>query len=110
MSTGLTEFSDKENSRTYTVAGHTISKPRLVIQKRKVPAGNQNVSEVSIDVIYGTEDADGNVLPNKYTFGVVSKGPINGTTTDRDAALVIIRDVVASDEFAAAVSGQLYLS
>jgi len=110
MTTALTEFSDKENSRTYTVSGHTISKPRLVIQKRKVPSGAQTVSEVSIDVIYGTVDADGAALSNKYSFSVISKGPINGTTADRDAALVVFRDVIAGDEFGTAVSGQLYLS
>lgn len=110
QSTALTEFSDKENSRTYTTSGHTMSKPRLVIQKRKVPSGNQTVSEVSIDIIHGTVDSDSNPLVNKYTFSVVSRGPIDGTTADRDAALVILRDIVAGDEFGNAVSTQEYLS
>jgi hypothetical protein len=34
MSTALTEFSDKENSRTFFYTGHTVTKPKLVLQRR----------------------------------------------------------------------------
>jgi hypothetical protein len=106
MSTALTEFSVNGDSETYTTSGHSIEKPKIVISKRKVPQGTQTVSEYSVSVVHATENSDGDILPQKYSFQVISKGPIDGTTTDRDAALVIFRDIVASDEFGASVSSQ----
>lgn len=37
MTTALTEFSTNGDSRTYTTSGHTVSNPKLVTQKRRVP-------------------------------------------------------------------------
>lgn len=109
MSTALTEFSDKENSRTYTYTGHTASKPKLVLQKRKVATGNQVVIEDSIAVIAATVDAASLVLPQKISFEVIVRRPITGASADVTAALAIFRDVVAGDEFTATVNGQTYL-
>lgn len=110
MSTALTEFSDNGNSRKYTVSGHTVSKPKLVIQKRKEAIGGQTVAEVSFQVVYATEDADGNVLPSKALFEAVHRFPISGQTADRDAALAVFRDIVAGDEYANSVGTLEWLS
>lgn len=109
MTTALTEFSDSYNSRTYVRSGHTALKPKLVIQKRKVPSGNQSVAQDSILLVCATEDADGNVLESKVTFEVIVRRPINGTAADVTAELAIFRDIVAGDEFAATVSQSTYL-
>jgi hypothetical protein len=109
FTTALTEFSDKENARTYMVDGHTVQQPRLVIQKRKVPATPEAVSQSSVDVIYGTLDPDGNVLQSKVGFSVSVRYPANGQASDVTAALAVFRDLVASDEFAATVTSQGYL-
>jgi hypothetical protein len=110
MTTALTEFSDNGNSRTYSLADHTVIEPRLVIQKRKVPSGAQSVSESSVDVIYATQNSAGEVLTSKIAFNVTVRFPIDGDATDRTAALAVFRDIVAGDEFANTVATQEWLS
>jgi hypothetical protein len=110
MTTALTEFSTLGDSRTYTTTGHTTSKPKVVVQKRKVPTGNQVVSEVSVAVIHATEDDASLILPQKVSMTVTVRSPISGQSTDVDAALVILRDIIAGDEFANAVDTQEFLS
>jgi hypothetical protein len=106
LATALTEFADNGNSRTYTTAGSVASKPKLVLQSRKVPVGNQVVAEFSATVSHGTEDADGLVLPQKVRLTATCAYNINGDSADLAAALVIFRDIVASDEFEAALTSQ----
>jgi len=110
MTTALTEFSTLGDSRTYTTSGHTTSKPKIVVQKRKVPSGNQVMSEVSVAVIHATEDDASLILPQKVNMTVTVRSPINGQSTDVDAALVILRDIIAGDEFANSVGTQEFLS
>jgi len=62
------------------------------------------VSEVSLDVVFATEDSDGAILTSKIVGSATVRFPIDGTTADRDAMLVILRDAVASDEMTALVS------
>lgn len=109
MTITLTEFSDKENSRTYTLTSHTAVKPALVIQKRRVPSGNATMARDTISIIRGTVDADGAALPQKSSMSVSVDRPIDGADADVTSNLADLRDIVASDEFAAVVSGQLYL-
>lgn len=110
MTTVLTEFADNGNSRTYVLAAHTTSKPRLVIQKRKVPSGNSTVQEISIQVVYSTEDAAGNILTPKVVFEVSHRSPIDGIAADVTSALAVFRDIIAGDEFGTAVTSQKWLS
>lgn len=110
MTTALTEFSDNGNSRTYTYTGHTASEPRLVLQKRRVPAGNQEIVEDTITVLSSTEDSDGALLQQNVTFSVTVRRPKSGISGDVTAALAIIRDIIAGDEFTNTVSTQEWLS
>lgn len=107
--TALTEFSDSGNSRTYTTANHVTAKPCLVIQKRKVPSGNQTVQEVSVAVVHATEDSAGAILPSKVVFEAHHRSPIDGLAADVSAALVIFRDIIAGDEFGNSVNTQEWL-
>lgn len=109
MTTVLTGFSEKENSRTSTYTGHTAVEPRLVIEKRRVPEGNQTMVEYSAKVVSSTEDVDGTVLSQKVSFEAVVRYPVLGLSTDVTAALAIFRDVVAGDEFGNSVSTQEWL-
>lgn len=107
----LTEFSDSGNSRTYTASGHTAVKPKLVVQKRTVPTGNQTMSEYSGTVVFGVNDPDGGVAPQKVSMGVTVRYPVlavdgSDLATQIAAALVLLRDFVASDEFGASVTSQ----
>lgn len=109
MTTALTEFSNNGNSRTCTTPSHTAAKPRLVIEKRKVPEGNQTMVEYTVKVIHSTVDSEGLVLAQKVTFEGSGRYPLAGSQTDIDAALVIFRDIIAGDEFANSVSTQEWL-
>lgn len=109
MTTVLTEFSNNGNSRTCTYSGHTAIEPRLVIEKRRVPEGNQTIVEYSAKVISSTEDADGAVLQNKVSFECVVRYPVLGLSADVAAALAVFRDIIAGDEFGNSVNTQEWL-
>lgn len=109
MTTVLTEFSQNGNSRTSTLVGHTAISPKLVIEKRRVPDGNQTMIEYSVKVITTTEDADGVILSSKIAFEATGRYPVLGQSADVDAALVVFRDIVAGDEFANSISTQEWL-
>lgn len=109
LATTLKDFTDNGDSRTFALATHTAAQPRLVIQKRKVPTGNRVVAEISASVIYGTEDDDGAVLAEKIGFTMSGRYPIDGQSTDIDAAWAVFQDVVQSDEMTAALQTQFWL-
>lgn len=109
MTTALTVFSENGNSRTSITSGHTVSKPKLVIEKRRVPSGNQVVAEYNASVVHGTEDAEGLPLQQKVSFEISVRYPVGADSADIAAAQIIIRDIVASDDFAASVLSQGWL-
>lgn len=109
MSTALTVFSDNGNSRTFVTSTHTVQKPRIVIQTRKVPLGNQVIQESKLSVVHATVDADSIVIPERVSFQAVYRSPITGDAADTTAALAIFRDIVASDEFTAMVNTQNFV-
>jgi hypothetical protein len=109
MTTVLTEFADNGNSRTYTSPAHTSIKPALVIQKRKVPTGNQVVVEDTISTIYATEDAAGVAIPQRVSISITVRRPINGIAADMTAVVTLAREIVASDEFQAMVDTQNFV-
>lgn len=109
MSTAVTEFADNGNSRTYTYTGHTALKPKLVLQKRKVPSGNQIILEDSVKILVATTDPTTAVMAEKITFEAVVRRPTLGLAADVTAALATFRDVVAGDEFTSMVNTQGWL-
>lgn len=109
FATTITEFSDKENNRTFMVSGHTVQAPRLVIQKRKVPTTSSGVAESHLMVVYGTSDAESLPLASKVVFDAGVRYPADGQSSDVTAALAVFRDFVASDEFTAMVNSQAYV-
>lgn len=109
FATTISEFSDKENSRTYMVSGHTVSAPKLVIQKKRPPATTESNAESELMVVYGTSDAAGNPLSKKVVFTMSVRYPANGDAADVTAALAVFRDFVASDEVTAMVTSQAYV-
>jgi hypothetical protein len=110
MTTVLTEFANNGNSRTCTLSTHTAVVPHLVIEKRRVPVGNQSVIEYSCKVIRATLDADGDVLTNKVSFEVLVRYPVLGDSDDVTASLATFRDIIAGDEFANSVTTQEWLT
>jgi len=109
MTTVLTEFSDKDNSRVYTLVGHTTSVSKQLIQTRKVPVGNQVTIEDKVIVSLSTLDAAGAVMPQKCSITITVARPVGHTAADMTSVLAIARDVVAGDEFTNTVTTQEYL-
>lgn len=109
MTTVLSVFSYNGNARTSTTSGHTAVKPKLVIEKRRVPEGNQTVAEYSMKVVHATTDVDGAVLSNKVSFDCVVRYPLLGDSSDIAAALAVFRDIIAGDEFGNSVTTQEWL-
>lgn len=105
----LVEYSDEQNSRTFTTTGHSVSKPRLVIQKRKVGAVGGASGQDTISCVYGTVDPLGVSLPGRVVFEVTVRRPVEAASADLSAALALFRDIVASDEFTTTVNTQNYL-
>lgn len=109
MTTVLTEFSNNGNSRTSSLDTHTAIKPKLVIEKRKVPGSSASMVEYSFKTVYATEDADGVVLSSKVSFECVVRYPLQGQSSDVTAALAVFRDIIAGDEFGNSVNTQEWL-
>jgi hypothetical protein len=109
FTTTISEFSDKENHRTYAITGHTVQTPRLVIQKRKVPSSSSANAETELMVVFGTSDAEGVPLSAKVAFSANVRYPANGDSADVSAALAVFRDFVASDQFTVLVNSQGYV-
>lgn len=110
ISTTLTEFADQGNTRTYVVDGHTALKPRLVIQRRKVVTGASTIAETGVKLVYGLVDPSGTPLASKATMDVSFRAPLAGTSgTDFDDQLSLLREIIASDEFAQALQAQTWV-
>lgn len=110
MTTALTGFAGNGNSKTSTLSTHTVIKPRLVIERRRVAENGSQVAEYSCKVIYATTDATGTVLAQKVAFEATVRYPILiGADTDITSALAVFRDVIAGDEFANSVLTQEWL-
>jgi hypothetical protein len=109
MLTALTEFADNGNSRTYTLTGHTALSPKLVLQRRKVPSGNQIVIEDTVTVLEATTDSAGATMPQRVSFSATIRRPSGGDAAVVTAALAVFRDIIAGDEFANTVDTQEWL-
>jgi len=107
----LTEFSDSENSRTWTLADHNVSEPRLVIQKRKVPNSNQTnaMSETSIKLVCGLLDADSLPIPQKASIEAIIRYPVGTDSSELSTLVDRFQLVVASTNFDTVVTTQGYL-
>lgn len=109
MTTVLTEFSNNGNSRTSTLSGHTAVKPKVLIEKRRVPEGNQKMVEYSFKIVEATTDTNDLVLSNKVSLEVIGRYPLDGNSADVASALAVLRDVVAGDEFGVSLTTQGWL-
>lgn len=109
MTTVMTEYSDETNQRTYAVSGHTVAKPKLLIQKRKIGNVGGASSTDTVSIVFGAQDSAGIYLPGRIAFDVTVRRPVEAVAADVSAALLVLKDVVQSDEFANMVNTQNYL-
>jgi len=111
MTTVLTEFGVSADSKQYTTSGHLAQKPRLVIQKRRVPAGPGSVGSMTTTIIRGVVDSAGANIAQRVSMAVEVRVPydIGAADTGVADALAILKDIVNGDEFAAGISSQNFL-
>lgn len=109
ITTALVEFSDEKDKRTFVLPGHTALKPQMLIQSRRVAASPLASAHNRFQVVYGTVDSAGLPVSGRVAFDLDVRFPASGVAADQTAALAFFRELVASDEFAAAVTGQLYV-
>jgi len=102
MTTVLTDYSSNGNSQTWSLPGHSNKQLQLVTQQRKPAGDNGSVHQDTFRVKIATVDASGNVLPALFACDINLRQPLDGAQVDKDLMLAFIRDLVASDEFAAA--------
>lgn len=112
MTATVTKFAQQGNSVTYTASGHTIAKPKLLLQKRKLPSGNANsVAELQTTVLFGTVDSvSSTAMAARIQLTAQCRRPVNATQADVDAAVALFRDFVASDAFTASINAQTFVS
>jgi hypothetical protein len=107
----LTEYSDGDNSRTWVNAGHTNAKPQLVIQKRKIPGNQADLSAFmtsSFKVVYGTVDASGDPMAQKISLECTARHPQGALAADLTNAIALFQEFVADADFDDAVKKALY--
>lgn len=107
MATSFKHLGTQGSTFTFGVDGvHTPNKPALLIQSSRIPdAFNANM-EFTAKVVYGTVDAEGNVIASKTLCQVTTRYSKQGQESDLDAAIALIREYVAADEFTAHCKGQ----
>lgn len=107
----LTEFSDKENSRTWSLDDHTASQPEIVIQKRKVPQGlsETEIASSTLKLVFGTTDSAGLPMQQKVSFDVEVRYPVGALPADVADAQAVFQSLVASTQFGTMVTTQKYL-
>jgi len=114
MTTVLTEFSDNGDSRTSTLVDHAFLVPHIVVEKRRVPVGNQVIAEKSTTIIKGMLDADGASIPQKTSMGITVKVPMNADPSTLSATLaaelLVLKDIVNGDEFSSSLLSQNWLT
>lgn len=109
MTTTLVKFSQNGNSVTYHAPGHSVQTPKLLLQKRKLPANAANaVAETTTSVVYGAVDAANVPLFARTLITITARRPVAADQVLVDEAIALARDYVASDDFTAAVNAQLF--
>lgn len=112
MTTTLTKFSQSGNAVTYTAPGHTVEKPKLLLQKRKLASGSANsVAESVATVLYGTADTVSSaLLAARIQLSTNCRVPVGALTADIDAAIALHRDFINSDAFVRLVKTQVFVN
>lgn len=105
MTANLTPVGITGFKRELVTDTHTVLRPEVVTVVLKPAVGNATVSAFEWSIKYKTQDAAGDALQEQVAAGGYFRTPINGLSADRDAVLVLLRDMIASDEFGLAITG-----
>jgi len=106
MTTVLTRIPTTGSSTMYYAPGHTILKPNLVQQSRRMPNARQSIATDAVSMLFGAADANSDILDERVRIAVNVVRPKKAITADVNAARDLFTEFVASDEFAAMVLSQ----
>lgn len=111
MTTALTEAFSSGNVKRYIIELiHTAQNPQLVVQTVKTASSQSRIVGTEIKVDLTTSDGVTNErLDSRVVLTATARYPANCNGSDVTAAIAYLRDIVASDEFSAAVTNQLPL-
>jgi len=109
MTTVLTQRSDAANVREWTSPGHTLAEQFVVRQKRTVASTASGRATDLITLIRGGVDVSGSPLQQPIMIRVEVTRQANSAPAAVAQALALAREVVASSNFDAVVSGQTYI-
>lgn len=89
----LSDRGGDESKHTWAMSDHSSAEPRVVIQKRKVPASaDENaVVQTTRKVVYGVKNASGDLLTSKASVEVIYRYP-------QGAAIATIQQMVDRDQ------------
>ncbi len=93
----LSEHSTAEDRKVWAVNGHSVTKPKIVIQTRKAPSGvdGNAVQTSTFKVVYGTVDPDSVPMQGKVNVTVEVRYPQGALATDVDEAIDVLQAIVA---------------
>lgn len=110
MTTSLTQRSDAADTREWAAPTHTLAVPFLVRQKRSTPKTLIGRAVDTISVLRGGVDTVGAALNSPLTASLTVNRQANMAATDSAAALALLREIVASDNFTALWNSQAYVA
>jgi hypothetical protein len=76
-----------------------VQAPRRFIVSRTEASGVLGSSRTKTQIVYGTEDGEGNPLEAPVGIDLLTRFPVAGQDSDIDNVIALARDFVASDEF-----------
>lgn len=109
MTTSLVQRSDAADAREWQAPTHTLTVPFMVRQKRTSPKTLTGRASDSLSVLRGGVDNTGVALSTPLTLQLNVSRQANMAAADIAAAVALFREVVASANFDALISGQSYL-
>lgn len=109
MTTVLKVHDDGPGRRVFSVDGHSVAAPRLVIQKKTTAATPDGLAKDELQIVYGAFDSDGVPLSSKNALTLNIKRANNARSTEFDQAIALFKEIVASDNLLRICASQDYL-
>lgn len=105
-------YSVTEHSVTYTLPGHSSSKPHLVIFDRVIPVTSgkgSRVPQLRVRVIRGVMDANGVLLSTRITHESTHRYPIGALASEIIEDMAILASIGSDVAFQDDVANELRL-
>lgn len=109
LATELRKLNEYSDTLKLAISSHTAAKPRVVIQKRTTPSGNQVMLTDTVKIVYGTIHPDASPHEQNVILTLTMSRPKDGDLGDLYAARGLMSEIIACDEFVDIMNNQYYL-